>query len=251
MLEFLFSKVAGLKACNFIKKRFQHRCFPLKFAKFLRISIFTRTPIFPWLLLNNLHFLRKQPWWSPFSYICKSCKFTKTKDPIKNIYFTISSPFVKQPKVTAFRVIYFVSIYLEPFKNIFEVLCVLTFENWIASWHCITVWNVSKYGDFSGPYFSPNAGKYGPEKTLYLDTFHAVYIIYICITKVWDHLCYGIPFLVSLLIQKINVFLYGLFGCGSKRYWNEVLYRSSDLLCIYVNVLFENFSKLENKKNPT
>ena len=31
---------------------------------------------------------------------------------------------------------------------------------------------------FFGPYFpvfSPNAEKYGPEKTLYLDTFHAVY----------------------------------------------------------------------------
>ena len=25
--------------------------------------------------------------------------------------------------------------------------------------------------------FSPNAGKYGPEKTPYLDTFHAVFII--------------------------------------------------------------------------
>ena len=32
---------------------------------------------------------------------------------------------------------------------------------------------MSKYGVFSGPYFpifSPNAGKYGPEKTPYLDT---------------------------------------------------------------------------------
>ena len=45
-----------------------------------------------------------------------------------------------------------------------------------------TAWKVSKYGVFSGPYlstkylslFSPNAGKYGPEKTPYLDTFHAV-----------------------------------------------------------------------------
>ena len=47
-----------------------------------------------------------------------------------------------------------------------------------------TAWKVSKYGVFSGPYFpefglnisvfSPNAGKYGPEKTLYMDTFHAV-----------------------------------------------------------------------------
>ena len=35
-LESLFNKVAGLKACNFIKKRVQHRCFPFKFEKFLR-----------------------------------------------------------------------------------------------------------------------------------------------------------------------------------------------------------------------
>ena len=37
-----------------------------------------------------------------------------------------------------------------------------------------TAWKLSKYGVFSGPYFtvfSPNTGKYGPEKTLYLDTF--------------------------------------------------------------------------------
>ena len=33
---------------------------------------------------------------------------------------------------------------------------------------------------FSGPYFAvfgPKTGKYGPEKTLYLDIFHAVYFI--------------------------------------------------------------------------
>ena len=37
---------------------------------------------------------------------------------------------------------------------------------------------MSKYGVLSGPYFpvfSLNTGKYGPEKTPYLDTFHAVY----------------------------------------------------------------------------
>ena len=47
---------------------------------------------------------------------------------------------------------------------------------------------MSKYGVIPGPYFpafglntdkylsvfSPNAGKYGPEKTPYLDTFHVV-----------------------------------------------------------------------------
>ena len=48
-----------------------------------------------------------------------------------------------------------------------------------------TVWKVSKYGVFSGPYFplldskwiqifSPSTEKYRPEKTPYLDTFHAV-----------------------------------------------------------------------------
>ena len=34
-----------------------------------------------------------------------------------------------------------------------------------------------QYRVFSGPYFpvfSPNTGKYGPEKTLYLDTFYTV-----------------------------------------------------------------------------
>ena len=38
---------------------------------------------------------------------------------------------------------------------------------------------MSKYGVFSGPYFpvfSPNTGKYEPEKTPFLDTFHAVIV---------------------------------------------------------------------------
>ena len=44
----------------------------------------------------------------------------------------------------------------------------------------ITAWKVSKYGVFSGPHFpvfSPSTGKYGQEKTLYLDSFHAVYFL--------------------------------------------------------------------------
>ena len=39
--------------------------------------------------------------------------------------------------------------------------------------HCVKVF---KYGVISGPYFpvfNPNTGKYGPEITPYLDTFHA------------------------------------------------------------------------------
>ena len=46
---------------------------------------------------------------------------------------------------------------------------------WI--WERLTAWKVSKYGVISGRYFSVfglNIGKYGPEITPYLDTFHAV-----------------------------------------------------------------------------
>ena len=44
-----------------------------------------------------------------------------------------------------------------------------------------TAWKVLKYGVFSGPYFpvfTPNTGKYGAEKTLYLDIFHEVSSVY-------------------------------------------------------------------------
>ena len=44
MLESPFNKVVGLKVCKFIKKRLQHRCFPVKIAKFLRTAFLYRTP---------------------------------------------------------------------------------------------------------------------------------------------------------------------------------------------------------------
>ena len=39
VIESLFNKVADLQACNFTKKRLQHRCFPVKFVKFFRTTI--------------------------------------------------------------------------------------------------------------------------------------------------------------------------------------------------------------------
>ena len=39
MLDSLFNKVKGLKTCKFIKKRLQHRCFPVKSAKILRLLL--------------------------------------------------------------------------------------------------------------------------------------------------------------------------------------------------------------------
>ena len=38
MLESLFNKTANLKTCSFIKKRLQHRCYLVKFVKFLRTA---------------------------------------------------------------------------------------------------------------------------------------------------------------------------------------------------------------------
>ena len=40
VLESLFNKVAGLQACNFIKRRLQRNWFPVKFVKILRTPIF-------------------------------------------------------------------------------------------------------------------------------------------------------------------------------------------------------------------
>ena len=50
------NKVAGLDACNFIKKRLQHRCFSVKFAKSLRPSFlqYTSGGCFWKYLMNSL-----------------------------------------------------------------------------------------------------------------------------------------------------------------------------------------------------
>ena len=39
VLESLLNKAADLQVCNFIKKKHQHRYFPVIIAKFLRIPI--------------------------------------------------------------------------------------------------------------------------------------------------------------------------------------------------------------------
>ena len=44
-MESLFDKVAGLKSCNFIKKRFQHNCFPVSNAIYIYFKKHLRTAI--------------------------------------------------------------------------------------------------------------------------------------------------------------------------------------------------------------
>ena len=50
MLESLFKKVTGLKACHFIKKRSQHRYYPANIAKVLRLPILKN--ICEWVLFD-------------------------------------------------------------------------------------------------------------------------------------------------------------------------------------------------------
>ena len=51
-LESLFNKVAGLQRYNFIKKKLQHRIFPVNIAKFLRTVLFIEH--LWWLLLSPI-----------------------------------------------------------------------------------------------------------------------------------------------------------------------------------------------------
>ena len=44
VLESPFNKIAGLKACNFIKKRVRSRCFLVNISNILKDSFFYRTP---------------------------------------------------------------------------------------------------------------------------------------------------------------------------------------------------------------
>ena len=90
--------------------------------------------------------------------------------------------------------------------------CVYQFfvRNFCLSIYFITILQCvksAKYGVISGPYytkylsvFSPNAGKYGPEITPYLDTFHAVisYMLFLLVYENYYALGKG------MLITKIN-----------------------------------------------
>ena len=66
VLESRFNKIAGR---NFIKDRLQRKCFPVKFAKFLRTPFFTEH--LRWLLLNRLNLVHvndQSIWFLPRPY---------------------------------------------------------------------------------------------------------------------------------------------------------------------------------------
>ena len=78
---------------------------------------------------------------------------------------------------------------------------------------------ISKYGVFSVPYFpvfSPNTGKYGPEKTPYLDTFYTVKMILTVLRSFFRKYkssifqCFVFE-LLFLNFERLNIFLIGSY----------------------------------------
>ena len=73
--ESLFDKASGLSPCNFIKKRLQHKCFPVKFAKFLRTpilkNIYERLLLF-FVLCMYLNYYKGRRWRVMLFCVCFS-----------------------------------------------------------------------------------------------------------------------------------------------------------------------------------
>ena len=76
--------------------------------------------------------------------------------------------------------------------------------------------------------FSPNTGKYGPEKTPYLDTFHAVLLL----TFTMFHTLFCVP------VDFTNVFVcwkekgLGNANTNSKWYWLKTFYTETNIAII-------------------
>ena len=74
VLESLFSKITSLEACNFIKNRLQHRCFPVNIAEFL-IKLFFKEHYW-WLLLyykfigNSMTFINPDDIYFQYDALC-------------------------------------------------------------------------------------------------------------------------------------------------------------------------------------
>ena len=85
MQESLFNKYPGLKAWNFIWKRLQHRCFSVKFTKFLRTHFFTEH--IRWLLLKLSHELSRYWIWEQWMVLFRGSYW------LYSAYFILSCVF--------------------------------------------------------------------------------------------------------------------------------------------------------------
>ena len=98
MLESLFNKVVDLKAWNFIKKRLEHRCFPVKLAKFLRTTFLQNTSggCFWRCFIFYHHDLAK-------CSVCISCRVTYALQSESTLYSCQGTPCSKQARNLKFK----------------------------------------------------------------------------------------------------------------------------------------------------
>ena len=85
----MFFKIGVLKnkTCNFIKKRLQHRCFSVKFAKILRTYFLTEH--LGWLLLNSMYNAIKKETYSEPSQTSKMELFANI---VNGFYYSHTKP---------------------------------------------------------------------------------------------------------------------------------------------------------------
>ena len=77
VLGSLFNNNAGLKACNFMKKRLQYRCFPVNIAKFLRTHFLQNTSGFSGFSTEYFPPVFSKSAWKPLGNNLFTCFITK------------------------------------------------------------------------------------------------------------------------------------------------------------------------------
>ena len=95
MLGSLFNKVLGLQSCDFVKRRLQHRCFPVNITNFLRTSFFIEH--LWWLLLNLLQNLLE----ITVKKIISQKKFSQKF--LRNHFSVLVATFLKKIHLQVFR----------------------------------------------------------------------------------------------------------------------------------------------------
>ena len=87
----------------------------------------------------------------------------------------------------------------------------------------------TEYGEirYLSVLFSPNAGKYGPEKTPYLDTFHAVIIWVQALNSRWDSQINSIY--LTNMIPTIQMEFICVFSCFIKRKLRKLKWNFFDI----------------------
>ena len=90
-------------------------------------------------------------------------------------------------------------------------------------------------------WFSPNAGKYGPEKTPYLDSFQALSNLVIFITA--TNFCYSLLLLFfSIKCQASNELIFNKFWISKGSMFSSKTYVASGLFIVCYNFLRDQCS---------